>query len=270
MQKNKSGQQQQLKRLPPIRLSQFHAEIIAGGLEWVAANYHIWIDRRQQPFARLELRLTPNKFDPGKFSEDFMRNLLAVAGTIGRIRHVGGRVYDLSPFQIAGLILGVRVLVQRVHHGHRIAPVNNLFVRAKRLVRTIEKHRKRAKRALVRQIGIEVYRVQCREWKNFVRWLRLHFLDCQCLRRRRYHSGSYRRRQVQILFDWTKAELIRRHHKLRSERELRKLVRLALRYVRRGRTGFGVRDLLKSELFAAEHLADFVTARLAKQDRISN
>ena len=58
-----------------------------------------------------------------------------------------------------------------------------------------------------------------------------------------------------------------RKKRIPTEAELRKMVRLAVRYIRRGRTGFVIRDLLNNRRFAAEHLANFVTARMEKTRR---
>ena len=220
--------------------------------------------------ARPELRWLPPTFDRGRYSNELMRRLLTTMESVMEIRGNGGRLYDLDPFQIAGLILAVRVTTQRVSHGHVAAPTPDLSRRAKRLIKRLETNRKRAKRAFVRQHGPETYQTKEREWQALVRWLRLYLLDCQCNRRRRFRSTRSRRATVQTLYEWAKAELIDRREKVPPDAELRKLVRLALRYVRRGRTGFGVQHLLKDRVFASAHFANFVTLRLEKRSRMKD
>jgi hypothetical protein len=63
---------------------------------------------------------------------------------------------------------------------------------------------------------------------------------------------------------WTRAELLDRKKEVPSERELRRLICLALRYVRRGRTNFVIRDYIHDKNFASYRLATFVTIRLEK------
>jgi hypothetical protein len=75
---------------------------------------------------------------------------------------------------------------------------------------------------------------------------------------------------VQVLFEWAKAELIDRREKVPPDAELRKLVRLALRYVRRGRRDFGVRQLQNDRVFASAHLANFVSLRMEKQSKLKD
>jgi hypothetical protein len=87
------------------------------------------------------------------------------------------------------------------------------------------------------------------------------------MRRRRRHISRRRRVIIDQLCTRAKAELIDRGNTVPADAELRQLVRLALRYVRRGRTKYGVRDLLKDEAFGASRMANFITVRLQKQKR---
>jgi hypothetical protein len=259
------GRRRPPNRLDPIRLSPPDIALIAEGLGWIAASHDLWKTKRELPFARPELRWLPRTFDRGQYNSELMQRLLEPMKLVLQIRDKGGRLYDLDPFQSAGLILAVRLVAQRVSHGHATAPTENLSRRAKRLIARLETYRKRAKRAFIRQHGAEVYQTKAREWQALVRWLRLYLLDCPCQRRRRIRATRFRRATVQTLFEWAKAELIARREKVPPDAELRKLVRLALRYVRRGRTGYGVQHLLKDRVFASAHLANFITLRLEKR-----
>ena len=219
------------------------------------------------PFARRELRFDAGRFDRGAYSDPLMRMLLALADTVGKISFGGGRLYDMDPFQLAAMILGVRVAAQRVQHGHVQTTIGNFDRRAKRLTGWLEKLRKRSKRAFIRLHGTEQYESQEQRWLRFLRWLRVHFLDCDCMRRRRRHVSRRRRVIIDQLCTWAKAELIDRGDTVPADPELRQLVRLALRYVRRGRTKYGVRELLKDKVFGASRMANFITARLQKRKR---
>lgn len=202
------GRSKPPRRLDPIRLSPTDAAIIAAGLGWISANHDPWRTKRQLPFARPELRWAPQTFDRGRYSNELMRRLLDTMESVMEIRGNGARLYDLDPFQIAGLILAVRA--QRVSHGHTTSPVGNLSQRAKRLIKRLENYRKRIKRTFIRRHGAETYQTKEHEWQALVRWLRLYMLDCRCQRRRRFRSTRFRRATVQTLFEWAKAELIDR------------------------------------------------------------
>lgn len=197
-----------------------------------------------------------------------MQMLLALADAVIKIRCSGGRLYDLDHFQLAAMIFAVRVAAQEVQHGHAQTAIGNFERRAQRLIARLEKYRKRGKRAFIRLQGGDRYQVEEQKWQRFVRWLRVHLLDCDCLRRRRRHVSRRRKVIIDQLCTWAKAELVERGGVVPADRELRQLVRLALRYVRRGRTKYGVRDLLKNREFGAYRMANFITARVQKLERI--
>jgi len=256
------------RRLDPVRLSPTNAEISVLGLGWIVAVHHAWSTKGVMPYARWELRFDAGRFDRGVYSGELMQMLLALADAVMKIRSSGGRLYDMDPFQLAAMILGVRVAAQRVQHGHVETTVGNFDRRAKRLTAWLEKLRKRSKRAFIRLRGSNDYELQERQWLRFVRWLRVHFLDCDCMRRRRRHISRRRRIIIDQLCVLAKAELIDRGDTIPADPELRQLVRLALRYVQRGRTTYGVRDLLKDQVFGASRMANFITARLQKRKRV--
>ncbi len=255
------------RRLDPVRLSPTNVEIIALGLGWIVAVHHAWSTKGIMPFARLELRLDAGRFDRGAYSGELMQMLLASADAVIKIRSSGGRLYDMDPFQLAVLILGARLAAKRVLHGHVQTTIGNFAQRANRLTARLEKYRKRSKRAFIRLHGAEQYELQEQRWLRFLRWLRVHFLDCDCMRRRRRHISRWRRVTIDQLCTLAKAELIDRGETVPADPELRQMVRLALRYVRRGRTTYGVRDLLKDRVFGSARMANFITTRLQKRKR---
>ena len=259
------GRRKPPKRLSPIRFSARDIAIITGGVEWIAANHEHWRTKGRLPFARPDHSWLP-RAERGRYNEEFMRRFLTAAHLVAKIRSIGGRLYNLDPFQIAGFILAVRVIVQRVSHGHAEAPTEDLTKCATHLINRLEKYRKRAKRNFIRHNGDDAYRTEEHKWQALVRWLRVHILDCGCMRKRRIRPMRSRRLMVKQLVDWTKEELIDRKEQVPNDRELHRLVRLALRYVRRYRTNFCIRDFLKDRVFASSRLATFITVRMEKQN----
>lgn len=74
----------------------------------------------------------------------------------------------------------------------------------------------------------------------------------------------HRRALIDQLVGWTRTELLDRQEPLPPESELRRLVRLFLRYVRRGRRGWSVRHLMDNHVFAASQIGTFVQIRVEK------
>jgi hypothetical protein len=98
--------------LAPIRLSKLNCQLITAGLDYLAANYGLWSTKGRLPYAHPELRWLPKSFDRGHYSAEFMQQVLAVRQAARHGCHHGGRLYDLTAFQVAGLILAVRVVAQ--------------------------------------------------------------------------------------------------------------------------------------------------------------
>ena len=135
---------------------------------------------------------------------------------------------------------------------------------SQRVLKRLEALRKRAKRVEVKQYGVDVFRQNTQNWKRFIVWLRVHIANCGCVMSRRPTPGGNRAAIVTQLVDWTRQELQDRKAQLPDEPELRRLVRLALSYVRRGRKGYGVKHLLNDKVFASAQLATFVTMHMEK------
>jgi hypothetical protein len=173
-----------------------------------------------------------------------------------------------TSMEFAACALAVRVAVTRHHHGHhKLDNIARIDTSSARLLRRLETVRKRGERAEIRRLGAVGYQQSANAWRDFATWLRVHLLDCACMRKRRTPSQRYRRVLVTQFTEWARAELIDRKHKVPAERELRRLVCLGLRYVRRNRTRFSVRDLLHDRITAAAHFANFVILHDEKAER---
>jgi hypothetical protein len=80
-------------------------------------------------------------------------------------------------------------------------------------------------------------------------------------------SNAWRRRTIDICVRAAQKGLLADHIYAPSQGQLCRLVRLALRYVRRNRTAFGVGTLLRDEELAARYFGDFVARRLARKTK---
>lgn len=248
-----------------LRLSKRDRLFVLEGLSWIVDNYNLWQTKHQLPNRRIDRIWAPN-VNSGIYQQLHMDQILFLHARILSLGS-GGRLRVQAATDVSACILAVRIAVKRHKHGHTRLSVSRIDTSSKRLLRRLEALRKRAKRADIRQMGLLSYRQAVDGWQGFVRWLRYHFLDCGCSLRRRKPPARRRRVSIAQLSKWARAELVRRRKRVPGEADLRKMVRLAVRYIRRGRTGFVVLDLLRNPRFAGEHLADFVTARLEKSKR---
>lgn len=126
------------------------------------------------------------------------------------------------------------------------------------LMKRIENLRRRARRATETQLGQEAYRDMRSQWTAFRRWL-----SSELSERRNYPADSMRRYYRQILNFLLLAArrgLAIAGRDVPPDKELWMLIRLALRYARRGRGPFGFRGLADSTE-GAGYLAHFITCR---------
>lgn len=136
--------------------------------------------------------------------------------------------------------------------------ISSRFQSLTALLKKIENHRRRARRASERMLGREQYRAMCDEWKTFRRWLGDELFE------RRAHPPDWMRkdsmRNLNFLILAARRGLAAVGREIPPDKELRTLVRLAGRYMRRGRTPLGLRALADSPEGAA-YLADFISCR---------
>jgi hypothetical protein len=248
-----------------IRLSARDVRFILSGLAWLAFNHQQWAEKRKLPNARPDRSWAPG-LDRGAYDQKFMDSLLALHARAEALQ-AGRRLRVCTSFELSACALSVRVAMTRHRHGHSRLDLPRIDSSSARLLRRLESARKRAKRAEIRRSGKAAYAANALSWRKFVQWLRIHFLDCKCKRSRRYQLPRARRIQVRQFMEWARAELIDRRERVPRPIELRRLVRLALRYVRRGRTGFGIRELHNDKIRASAYFANFVTIRMEKAKR---
>ena len=223
-----------------IRLSERDCRLILAGFNWIAANYQT---AKSGHFTTSLKKVWQARFDPGTFRQEFMDSLLALRTNLSSLG-AGGRLRANTSYEIAACSLAVRIAIKRHRHGHTLLDIPRIEAAAKRLLRRLEVVRKRAKRAEIGQAGPEEYKRQSQDWRAFVQWVRVHVPSCSCVWRRRPAPAFRRRGIVDTLVAWTREELKDRKAEIPDDKELRRLVKLPLRYVRRGRTSFGIPDLL--------------------------
>ena len=165
---------------------------------------------------------------------------------------------QLNVFQLMILQWIARVGKRQVSHGHAEATVKNYRRACKILLKKLERARKRAKRSFLTCFGLGSYRSWLGRWKAFRTWLGQRFL---CLCRERRVNGLLRVRKALVNDSLRVAKDILRAEKVDApdDKQLRKLVRLAIRGSRRGRLPFSVIDLARGKDSARVVLSHFLT-----------
>ena len=247
-----------------LRLSGPDRQFLLAGLAWIVSNYNEWQSSNKMPNARPD-RSWLKPFDTGTYCQEFMAGVVALHGKVVALSRTG-RLRLSASWQFAACSLAVRVAVRRHKHDHSKLNIPHVDSAHKRLLDRLEAARKCAKRAEIRESGAAAYAETGKEWRAFVQWLRVHFLDCRCSRKRRIPPLLWRKKIVVQFIQWARAELKDRREHIPADAELRSLVRLALRYVRRGRTRYSISALLNDRVEASAYFANFVTARTEKAD----
>lgn len=138
--------------------------------------------------------------------------------------------------------------------------VDNPEVVRSRLLRALERARRRAQRGTKKNLGTTFHLQLMKDWKAFARWLRFYALGT---RASKFIADSSLRRWYRWVLNTALGiavrELSSRGLEIPSDK-LRSLTRQCLAAVRRGRAPFGVRTLITKPV-GATYLADFIARR---------
>ncbi len=164
---------------------------------------------------------------------------------------------------VSAAMLAVRTTLRQIRHGHVAAWREGIQTTANRLLRQLEALRKRLKRQIIKTEGQNAFRSLASSWRQFLIWLRLNLLTCPCLIR--HPDPVYRMRRLMIneMVRVTTAELNAQQCPIPPAPLLRKLVRDALKNVRRLRTPWTIPLLRRNPAIANWWFAEYVLRRMA-------
>lgn len=130
----------------------------------------------------------------------------------------------------------------------------------KRVISSLERELKRARRTYAADMGEDAYKQMRAAWLEHLRWIRMHLVY---FRRLRVNTQPRKVHKMIVDYGYERARsgLFARDLQPPEDRDLRRLVRLALRYIRRGRIRLFMQNLLNNETFAARFFADFIEDR---------
>lgn len=249
-----------------FRLTRSEAELIRPGLLRLIISHRHWQDRGTPLISPASFHSLPHPADEGEFSAACQAIILHVAVVATNSFKAQSRRLHFDPFELAACILGVRATEMMARHGHLEPCPLKYKVRCRRLLKKLERFRKRAKRAYIMVHGGKAYAEASHCWQQYVRFVRTFFLFCTCNRTLLPDVGGRRLRRL-IEDQWMqyfREELSFRGLEIPPQTELRGLVKRALRVGRRfirqyGRiTSHDHHDLLQ------ERIVNYVVRRCRK------
>jgi hypothetical protein len=245
-----------------VRFNPRQRRMIANGLHQMVVAYLTFKDSGSAhgfPFRVVHpLALPAQPWEgPGTFNGEFMQMILELWAQLKGVCHKRTRA-RLHFIQLSACILGLRIRMDfervKLKKKHSIDDKRA----TKRVIKMLERQLKRARRLYAAEASEAEYKQTRIRWFSHLRWVRMNLVHF-----RRYRPKTQIRRVHKMIIDWG-CDLVRAMLYLRDlepPADLRKLVRLALRYVRRGRYNFTERVLRSSAGFAGEFLFDFIEER---------
>lgn len=216
-----------------LRLTRNEASLIRPGLLRLVIAHRYWRNRGTSMSSPARFISIPGRRDEGEFSPRCQSTAFHVTVAATMSFYAQSRRLYLNAFELAACILGVRVTEMVARHGHLEPRPPKYKVRCRRLLKKLERLRKRAKCNYIH--GQEAFAEASHRWQQYLRFVRALFTFCTC--NRTLSSDPAGRTQRKLIEDeWMKyfrEELPARGLDIPPELELRKLVRRALRVGRR-------------------------------------
>ena len=206
--------------------------------------------------------------DEGSYSPAYQGTILHTAAVATNAFTARSRRLGLDAFEIAACILGARVGELASRHGHFKPCPPNCEVRTVRLLKKLERLRKRAKRAYIRIHGPRAFAEASHGWQQHARFVRAFFLFCTCNRPWPLAAGACRRLLQEEWIAYFNDELPALGLlKVPPEPELRGLVRRAVRVGRRLIRAYGRKWAHENNEALHERIRMFVLKRCELPER---
>ena len=203
----------------------------------------------------LEERPRPGR-NPGGFGQTIMQELIELWMKLNGRTQTRLRL-RINFIDLSACIFAVRVGREYERHvqkkKHKV--LENL--EAKTVIANLERQLKRARRAYAADAGESAYKEMRARWFAHLRWIRMHLAYFRP-QRIKTQPRLLQRMIVDQACESARAGILKRKYEPPPEKELRRLVRLYLRYVRRGRRGVTIQVMINRPRLAEELLSNFV------------
>lgn len=173
---------------------------------------------------------------------DYIEEVASVIREINKRPPAATHRLHLDAMGCAMCIFALRLYGREVRRDKLITDVWPSAINRERLLKKLEKHRKRAKRKWLSQGEAASYQDWSVRWRRFLDWVRV------ALRPYRSHSmQDFYRRWIDQYFAFAKQVLATATNEdLPNDRELRKMVRKMVRHLRRGRGWASRLDIIRA------------------------
>jgi hypothetical protein len=247
-----------------LRLSALQVGLILPALRFIVGADQQYQATGAIVRARHDIRFYEKPVDKTKYKPAGTQPFFDALDKLSALPHSGGRI-RLSCFELAACMVAARHVRVAVRHGHVKPWLRDHDVPTDRLVKKLDRYRRRAHRLYEKHLGAEAYLDAANTWAYTLGWIHVNYLWCGCNRRQR---SSFLRAWYRSVVDRCVAlaaeGLLRRSRYPPPEDELRKLVRRALRSARRCWSAPPVRLILDRPQEGAAFLADFILRTAGK------
>lgn len=270
----------QLNTAVRLRLSPAQIAVLAPGIDLLFQSHQHRRRSGTSPLAYpFRIYPPPRVFDRGTYNQSFMDKILNLWETL-RSKSPHGRWVKMDAIELRASIFAIRAYIKYVRYLRRQRRSEDREFKAKlriddrsiallkakshRVIRSLERHMKRANRALINTVGQKRYRTLTIAWKAHLRWMRLHIAYCKPWAKPLSGRRARQQRDLNELMEMAKPGLRDAGYKPPEDKELRHLMRLYASYARSGRQGnWTIQFLLenKADFNRKYHLAQFVIDR---------
>jgi hypothetical protein len=243
-----------------IRFTAQTTNLLYVGLRLITLHHIVLNKTGRSPAAHPDLLTLRFRNRRGKFFPEYMEGVYGLWKQVSDHRAREWRL-RVGYIEIMVCMLAVRTTIRQIRHGHILSWRHGIEQTAARQLRRLEALRKRLKRLITKTKGQHFFRELAAKWREFLKWLRLNILFCNCLIRRPDPAYRSRQRLIDSMCRVTRTELLKRRTQIPNEQIYRKLIRDALKNVRRFRTPWTAPLLLRNPHIGADWFADYIIRR---------
>jgi hypothetical protein len=264
-----------------FKLSAAQIAVLRPAISQLYWSYQARLQHGSSPFTYpFRIYPPPKGFDKGVFDQECMDKIIEIGKMLKTKSKAGGRV-QMDTFQLRATAFAIRAYIDFLRLLRRQQRRQDLEVKARLhiddksfdrlkaesqpVIGSLERHMKRANRALVNAVGKERYVESVDAWKAHLRWMRLRIAYFKPLAKPAVGQRVRQRRDLDELMKMAERGIRNAGYKPPDATELRRIIRLYARYARLGRQGhWTIQFLLDSpKAFSSKyHLGQFVIDRL--------
>lgn len=285
-----------------LRLTAAQMSVIWPGLDLIVKAHGIRQQKKRVQYAYpFSVYPFPLGSYIGTYDEQSMNQIIALWKALRTKSTIGGRV-QMTAIQVRAAIFAIRVNQERwrrhnydvrrgnadtkrrsldiyrtkIEKGYTNAQVEMcplvkeenlepLYIKSERVLRSLERHMKRANRLVLSLVQREGYSALMGAWRRHLRWMRLRLVYFTPLPSMLQGQKYLQQIILDKLGEMAEHGLRGRGYQPPDAKELRKMMRLYVQYARRGREeNFSVPFLMQREknVSSTNHMAFFVLRRL--------